>query len=435
MIGLGDSGTGVDLSDDFIRAIHARNVTIGDPTETSLVAVTDFVAPEGFANGGTLHLVSADTVDITGAVDLTEPNAALEIRAGSSVFYNVESGVLDLSRTRILTPGSIYLQAGEFQASGQTVIGGTGNGDYASALYVTSEFGGLGLGDADATVQLSDAFVNAVRAKDVVLGNSGNDNGIDVVDFTAPAGFAHGGTLYLASDGQITIDGTLDLTTPGAMLFAGGTDVALVNAAVRANGVIISADTLDFNSSTIDTSAVAGDQTYVSSSARTTDARLVTGGGSLGFFGALSGDALTIDAGSGSIIGSVLDLASLTLIGSGGSAVLTGSIDGITTGDAAKEVSRAFPPSPDYTFNGCPIGPEGCALVVTLPPPSPLSGPPVAPATVLEGGLDSALATASATKSIFVPYLPDDGLVSTGQRDRSNDPTLSYSSSGDRDLW
>jgi filamentous hemagglutinin family protein len=436
-IGLGDAGTGNDLSDVFVAAVNARDVTVGD-SAIDRVGVVDFAAPEGFAKGGTLHLVSGNSVDISGGVDLTAPNAALEIVAANAVDIDAGSAALDLTRTRILTPGSIFLRAGGFQASSQTQIGGTGNGGYASALYLVSSDGALGLGDVDTGLVLSSAFVNAVRAKDVILGSSGETNGINAVDFTAPEGFAHGGTLYLVSDGTIDIGGGFDVTAPGAMLAIGGNDVALANAAVKANSVVISAQTLDFGSSTIDTSAAAGDQTYASPSARTTGARFLTGGGAFGFFGALSGHALTIDAANGSIFGNQLDLASLTLIGSGGSAFLTGSIDGITTGDAAKEVTRGAPPSSDYTFNGCIIG-VGCDVVVEpppAPPPSPPpSGPAVAPGTVLEGGLDSALSTASGSKSPFAVYLPNDSLVASGSSDRGNDPTLSYSSSGDRDLW
>lgn len=89
----------------------------------------------------------------------------------------------------------------------------------------------------------------------------------------------------------------------------------------------------------------------------------------------LGSGAVAAPGGAG--VNPAIDLASLRVVGVGGSATLTGSIAGVTGGVAAQRVRKQLPRSNDYRLNDCAMGSPSCVVtsVPALPVPQSVNRP------------------------------------------------------------
>jgi hypothetical protein len=95
------------------------------------------------------------------------------------------------------------------------------------------------------------------------------------------------------------------------------------------------------------------------------------------------GANLVLGLGSGTATGA-MQVGGLLVLGSGGSATLTGSVAGVTTAAAAALGQITPAVNAAYTFNGCEIALAACAPIPVIPPPVVTVIPPVViPPTVI----------------------------------------------------
>lgn len=145
-------------------------------------------------------------------------------------------------------------------------------------------------------------------------------------------------------------------------------------------------------------------------------------GGDITLDGMASGRDVTLNAGSGAILGLEVDFDRLTVRGIGGTATMGGSIGDVSGEEAAADVLRPDGIDSEYRFNDCVMA-TSCGGPPPPPPPPP-------------GGIDpEGVIRIELPPVLGLPTLAPTPLLLTATEDPTGDPRFEFSNTGKDALW
>ena len=252
------------------------------------------------------------------------------------------------------------------------------------------------------------------------------------------------GTLSVASAQALEVDGpvsaaALALSAPGTLSFAGGTistSLGTFSVGAGSNGLLL------LQTGTTTFGSVAG------GSATPSLLFELPGDGQMQFANLVAPtSSVALDTGSGIAAGTV-NVGALLVLGSGGSATLTGTVTGQAGPNAAVLAGILPAVNTNYTLNGCVIAAANCGMIIqpvqpSQPnPPAPDLGsetqviesvilPPNALLAPILDAADSVAGQAGARSAFRIPFLT--GLLSFVFSRDVDDPDLVLPNISDRD--
>ncbi len=213
------------------------------------------------------------------------------------------------------------------------------------------------------------------------------------------------GSFDLTDEQALTISGplsaaTLSIAAPGRVTLAGGTITTGSPSSPTAPSSVIQVFGGPGGTATL---VQTGTTQVLPLGGGTATLRLAlpAGGGTLSLNDLEAGGAdIVLATGTGGTATGTLHANNLLVVGQGGSASLSGTVQG-QGGFAAAEVSRIGQFDVHYQFNGCPIEATSCST--PIPPPTPAPTPTPTPVNLLQQNMDGSLILP--TKSRLRPAL------------------------------
>jgi filamentous hemagglutinin family protein len=354
--------------------------------------------------------ITTDNIQINAGSFITiEANSPVTVGSSDNLVMLTQTGNILISTGSPITAGNggnLTLQAGLTPGSGGTLTLdsnlATDEGGEVGRITLQAD-GGIALNATDLTTGTLDIsnitgggvsqtnggqiFVTTLQSTNGIAGNAGLSSTIDSVLNLGPFTVT-GGTLTLNDENGLTINGPvaadfLNITAVARITLAG--DIATLGAPLEQQsgatpapaGSTLTVTTEDTNFGAFAQFVQTGTSMLTDAPGTTLRIQLPAAGGTATFANLVGpGANLVLGLGSGTATGA-MQIGGLLVLGSGGSATLTGSVAGVTTAAAAALGQITPAVNPAYTFNGCEIGSAACAPTVVIPPPVITTIPPV----------------------------------------------------------